>query len=135
MNSQSRPKGGFDYLAVDLVLEAPHLRREGDAAPVSTEGGTAPRWSADGRAVFYRRGDAFLAASVTSAGGTLTVSDSRKLFEARAAAGRTTIQAGYSVSPDGGRFLVLLLDPRAVPTRINVVLNWFDELEAKVPTR
>ncbi len=107
--------------------------REGDAAPVSTEGGTAPRWSADGRTVFYRRGDAFLAASVTSSGATLTVGDSQKLFEARAAPGRTTIQAGYSMSPDGRRFLVLLLDPRAVPTRINVVLDWFAELEAKVP--
>ena len=109
--------------------------REGAAAPVSTDGGTAPRWSPDGREVFYRRGDAFLAASVTSAGGTLTASDSQKLFEVRAAPGRTTIQAGYSMSPDGRRFLVHLLDPRAVPTRINVVLNWFDELEAKVPVR
>ena len=109
--------------------------REGAAATVSTDGGTAPRWSPDGREIFYRRGDAFLAASVTSAGGTLTASDSRKLFEVRAAPGRTTIQAGYSVSPDGRRFLVHLLDPRAVPTKINVVLDWFAELEAKVPVR
>ncbi len=109
--------------------------REGDAAPVSTEGGNAPRWSPDGRAIFYRRGDAFLAASVTSVGGTLTVGDSKKLFEARAAPGRSTIQAGYSVSPDGRRLLVLLLDPRAIPTQINVVLNWFEELKAKVPAR
>ncbi len=109
--------------------------RKGDAAPVSTDGGNAPRWSPDGREIFYRRGDAFLAANVTSAGGTLTVGDSRKLFEARAAAGRSTFQAGYSVSPDGRRFLVLLLDPRAIPTQINVVLNWFEELTAKVPFR
>jgi hypothetical protein len=53
----------------------------------------------------------------------------------RAAPGRSTIQAGYSVSPDGRRFLVLVLDPRAVPTKINVVLDWFAELEAKVPSR
>jgi hypothetical protein len=33
------------------------------------------------------------------------------------------------------RFLVLLLDPRAVPTQIHVVLDWFTELEAKVPAR
>ena len=109
--------------------------RDGAAAPVSTEGGTSPRWSPDGREVFYRRGDAFLAASVTSAGDALAAGDSKKLFEVRAAPGRSTIQAGYSMSPDGRRFLVLLLDPRAVPTRINVVLNWFAELEAKVPTR
>ena len=50
----------------------------------------------------------------------------------QAAAGRSQLQAGYSVSPDGRRFLVLLLDPRAIPTQINVVLNWFEELRAKV---
>lgn len=36
------------------------------------------------------------------------------------------------VRPD---FLVLILDPRAIPTQINVVLNWFEELRAKAPTR
>jgi hypothetical protein len=34
-----------------------------------------------------------------------------------------------------GRFLVQLLDPRAVPTQINVVLDWWGELRAKVPAR
>jgi len=45
------------------------------------------------------------------------------------------MHSGYGVSPDGKRFLVLLLDPRAIPTQINVVLNWFEELNAKVPPR
>ena len=107
---------------------------KGDAAR-SHRGGNAPRWSPDGREIVYRRGDAFLAASVGSSGVTLTVGDSRRLFDARAAAGRSTLQAGYSVSPDGRRFLVLLLDPRAIPTQINVVQNWFEELKAKVPVR
>ena len=85
--------------------------------------------------IFYRSGDALLAATVRAAGGALEVGDSRKLFETRAASGRSTLQAGYSVSPDGRRFLVLLLDPRAIPTQINIVQNWFEELKAKVPTR
>jgi len=106
----------------------------GEAVPVSTEGGNAPRWSHDGREVFYRRGDGFLAASVTAAPGALKVSDSRRLFEARAATGRTTIVSGYSVAADG-RFLVHLLDPRAIPTQIDIVLDWFDELRARVPAR
>jgi serine/threonine protein kinase/Tol biopolymer transport system component len=109
--------------------------RPGDSVAVSNEGGNAPKWSPDGREIIYRRGDAFLVASVSSAGGVLSVGDSRKLFEVRAAPGRSTFQAGYSVSPDGRRFLVQLLDPRAIPTQINVVLNWFEELNAKVPVR
>jgi serine/threonine-protein kinase len=106
--------------------------RPGDSVAVSSEGGNAPKWSPDGREIIYRRGDAFLAAGLSLKGGGLTVGDSRKLFEVRAGPGRSSFQAGYSVSPDGRRFLVQLLDPRAIPTQINVVLNWFDELRAKV---
>ena len=108
--------------------------RSGDAVPVSTDGGIAPRWSPDGKEIYYKHGDSFMAASVSNAGGALTVGDPRKLFEIHAAPGRSTFQAGYSLAPDG-RFLVLQLDPRAVPTRIDVVQNWFEELKAKVPVR
>jgi hypothetical protein len=51
----------------------------------------------------------------------------------RAAVGRSTFQAAYSVSPDGRRCLVHLLDSKAIPTQIDVVMNWFEELRAKVP--
>jgi Tol biopolymer transport system component len=105
-----------------------------DVVTVSTDGGRGPRWSPDGKELFYRRGDAFLAATITSSG-KLSVSDSRQLFEVQAASGTSTQEAGYSVSPDGRRFLVQLPDPRAIPTQINVVLNWFEELKAKAPSR
>ena len=58
--------------------------------------------------------------------------DSKKLFEMHAAYGRSQIHSGYAVSPDGGRLFVLLQDRRAIPTQINVVLNWFEELKAKM---
>jgi hypothetical protein len=74
-------------------------------------------------------------AAVLSSTGALSVGDSKRLFEIRAAYGRSTQQAGYAVSPDGRRLVVQLLDPRAIPTRIDVVLNWFEELKAKVPAR
>jgi serine/threonine protein kinase len=102
----------------------------GDAVPVSTDGGIAPRWSIDGREIYYKHGDAFMAASISNANGTLTAGDPRKLFEIQAAPGRSTFQAGYSVAPDG-RFLILQQDPRAVPTRIDVVQNWFEELRQR----
>ena len=107
----------------------------GDAIQVSADGGIAPRWSPDGQELFFRRGDAFMVARVTSAGGLLKVADARKLFDARAAQGRSTFQPAYSVSPDDRRFLVHLQDPRAIPTQINVVMNWFAELRTKVPAR
>jgi hypothetical protein len=57
------------------------------------------------------------------------------LFEARAGFGRNTLHAGYAVAADGQHFLIQIPDQRAIPTRINVVLNWFEELRAKVPRR
>jgi len=108
--------------------------RPGDAVPVSTNGGIAPRWSPDGKEIFYKHGDEFMASSVANSAGTLTAGDPRKLFEIHAAPGRSTLQPGYSIGSDG-RFLVLQLAPRAVPTRIDVVLNWFDELNARVPAK
>jgi serine/threonine-protein kinase len=106
-----------------------------DVVTVSTNGGRVPKWSPDGKELFYRRGDAFLAATITTAYGKLSVGDTTKLFEVQAASGTSSQQGGYSVSPDGRRFLVQLPDPRAIPTQINVVLNWFEELKAKVPPR
>jgi hypothetical protein len=44
------------------------------------------------------------------------------------------MHAGYAVAPDGRRFLILRPEPKAIPTQINVVLNWFEELKARVPT-
>ncbi len=44
----------------------------------------------------------------------------------------------YDVSPDGQRFLAintvpLETDADASPPQINIVLNWFEELKARVP--
>jgi len=41
----------------------------------------------------------------------------------------------YNVSPDGQRFLMRkpVESQASAPTQINIVLNWFEELKAKVP--
>jgi hypothetical protein len=45
------------------------------------------------------------------------------------------MNANSDVSPDGQRFLMLkpTSAQEAVPTQINVVLNWFEELRQRVP--
>ena len=40
----------------------------------------------------------------------------------------------YAVSPDGERFLMVRRSPEAIPDRIDIVLNWFEELKRLVPT-
>ena len=43
-------------------------------------------------------------------------------------------QTNYEISPDGERFLMIRRDPGAIPDRIRIVQNWFQELEQLVPT-
>ena len=40
----------------------------------------------------------------------------------------------YDVHPSGERFLIVRTERQATPGHINVVLNWFEELERLVPT-
>ena len=100
---------------------------------VSTDGSLEPRWSPDGKELFFRRGDVFMAVTVSTAG-SLRVGEVLKLFEVQAQRGRNSAHADYAVGPDG-RFLIQLRDPRSIPTQINVVLNWFEELKAKMEGR
>jgi Tol biopolymer transport system component len=121
------------YVSDESGRDEVYVRRatgQSEAVAVSTDGGRSPRWSPDGRELYYRRGDTFLAAAISTAG-PLTVGDPRTLFTLRAHPGRSTNHAGYDVAADG-RFLLLRLEPRAIPTQINIVLNWFEELRARV---
>jgi hypothetical protein len=125
------------YVSDETGRSEVYLRAVGNPAgtiAVSSEGGSEPAWAPDGKELFYRRGDAFFAVKVTSTG-ALAAGESRKLFETPAAYGRYSNHPGYSVAPDGKRFLIQRPDLRAIPTQINVVLNWFEELKAKVPVR
>ncbi len=43
-------------------------------------------------------------------------------------------QRDYDLTPDGQRFLMVKRGEESIPTQINVVLNWAEELKQKVPT-
>ena len=63
----------------------------------------------------------------------MTLSTPRVLFEQRYAFGTAQTLANYDVSPDGQRFVMVKDD--SVSGRINLVLNWFEELKRLVPTQ
>lgn len=90
--------------------------------PISSAGGTYPRWRADGRELFYVAGDGMLtAASVSVQAGETVVNTVRPLFPVRPGAqGRYP----YDVSIDGQRFLVNTLVEAASPSPITLVVNW-----------
>ena len=83
---------------------------------VSTGGGALPRWSHNGKELFYVAGGLLHSVSVTLRGADLALSPSKPLFQVPLGPTR----GRYSVAKDG-RFLVQVpLSPRAV----SVIENW-----------
>ena len=94
---------------------------------VSNEGGTETRWNPNGRELFYRNADKMMAVDVDSQG-ELVLGKPRLLFE------RSLLREDYDVAPDGQRFVMVDESESApAPTQLNLVLNWFQELEQRVP--
>jgi Tol biopolymer transport system component len=103
-----------------------------DRKQVSTQGGRAVRWNPNGKELFYRIGDKTMAVSVSGTS-ELTFSAPRLLFEQRYAFGSSVTAANYDVSPDGERFV--MVKDESGSGRLNVVLNWTEELKRLVPTK
>jgi Tol biopolymer transport system component len=98
---------------------------------VSTQGGTHPMWNRNGKELFYRVGNKMMVVDVSTSP-DLTLSQPRVLFEQRYTFGGTTVP-NYDVSPDGQRFVMVKDD--SASGRVNIVLNWLEELKARVPTK
>ena len=110
---------------------------------ISQEGGNFPLWSPDASALFYRR--------------TVVQNSSRRLqsVDVKTAPDFTfgnertlpierflifPFYRDYDITPDGQRFVMVFPEGQAEPGessrgRIEVVLNWFNELERLVPTK
>ncbi|HTC88291.1 MAG TPA: protein kinase [Bryobacteraceae bacterium] len=95
---------------------------------ISTEGGTSPHWSDDGRELFYRSSDKMMAVDVQTSP-EFRAGTPKILFAG-------TFGNSFDLSSDGKRFL--MIKPPAITQRsadqVTVVLNWFDELRRRVPT-
>jgi len=101
----------------------------GGKTAISTEGGTEPRWSRDGRELFYRQDDRMMAVTLTR-GSSLTASSPRMLFEGRYQVSDTN-SGGFDVAPDG-RFLMIQPTVAEQPaTEFNIVLGWFNDVRAR----
>jgi Tol biopolymer transport system component len=100
---------------------------------VSTDGGREPRWAHSGREIFYRSGEKMMAAAVTTQP-TFQASPPRLLFQGSYELTGTT-SADYDVALDDQHFLLIQPSPQPSATELNVVLNWFTELQQRVPTR
>jgi serine/threonine-protein kinase len=106
----------------------------GERRLVSTDGGTEPLWSHDGRELIYQNGSRVMSVAVTP-GATFSASSPRLLHEGRFL--RTiTGNTSFSIARDASRFLrIQPVDPVPTITRIDLVLNWFAELSRQATGR
>lgn len=103
--------------------------------PVSTGGGNEPRWSPDGRELFYRLGNDMMAVTIQTEP-TFKAGKPIKIFR-----GEYYHLMGHmwDLSPDGKRFLMIKPVSSAeetaapAPKKIIIVTNWFEELKERVP--
>jgi len=91
---------------------------------VSVEGGNTPVWSPSGDRLYFRKNNFMMVAAITTRG-TLAAGPPERLFDG----GWPLVgELDFAVRPDGKSFLMILKESEAIPTRIDLVLNWFGEL-------
>ena len=103
---------------------------------VSREGGWEPKWSRDGRELFYRSRDGGRLLSVSiRIEPELAIGEEKVVLEGlQLAAPETFSLRQYDVSPDGERFLMVLDGETPKTMELVVVQNWGEELKRLVPT-
>ncbi len=114
---------------------------EAGRSQVSTGGGDSPLWSPTGRELFYRSGDAVMAVAVKTEN-AFSLASPVVLFRGTYAsiAASSGDLSPWDISPDGKRFLMIKqtgpsTSQRSGPRRVNIVLNWFEELKQRVPVK
>ena len=90
---------------------------------VSSGGGNMPRWSRDGKELFYLApGNQLMSAKIAEQNQSLEVSQAQPLFQVSPAQG--SLGPVYDVSTDGKKFVVLSEDPHERFPPFTLVLNW-----------
>jgi len=99
----------------------------GGKSSISIAGGQEPRWSRDGRELFYRdAGTNQLMAVDIQTNPAFRAGQPRALFELRT--------GNWDAAPDGKRFLVVKEpETAASEAKMQAVVNWFEELRQKSP--
>ncbi len=112
---------------------------KGGGVVFSTNGGYGPLWSPSGRELFYRDGDSVMAVPVDPASffkpGQAKVLFRGAYFSPETGSAKSPM---WDISPDGKRFLMIKetefsASTAGSPRKINIVVNWFEELKQRVP--
>ena len=104
---------------------------------VSTVGGTQPRWRGDGKELFYIAPDQrLMTVEVKATPQSFERGTPQALFVSSSDQMSLSSDWGYVPSADGKRFLISTVPGVTAATLpLTVVVNWFDGLKAKLPTK
>ncbi len=116
----------------------------GPAQQVSVDTGHSPAWNPSGKELLFVRrvqgatGESSMMAVEFGAGPPVTIGQPRLLFTfyRRALQFSCAPVRCYDVAPDGQRFYVVQTPnppPPPVVTHVSLIVNWFEDLKAKVP--
>jgi serine/threonine protein kinase len=115
--------GEFGSMEVHVQPLADSVRH----VQVSVGGGRTPRWSRDGRRIFYLSGSRFVSVSFDAGKAGPDCGVPEALFE------RAGVE-GYDVAPDGHGFLAVeRLPDSGLVRQLELVTGWFDELRRLSP--
>jgi serine/threonine-protein kinase len=92
---------------------------------VTRDGGGAPVWAANSE-LFYWQGDRLFVVPVGTTPG-LTIGEPEALFSVSRYTTNTSRE--YDVTADGRRILIAKIPEASEPREVQIVLNWFSELE------
>jgi hypothetical protein len=102
---------------------------------ISTQGGKAPVWARTGHELFYLdESNILTAVPVQTSGTQFSYGRLTKVFDTR----YSEDFYSYDVTPDGRRFVMMKesdAGDRADSLTMIVVLNWFEELKRRLPTK
>jgi len=106
----------------------------GEKQAISTNGGSEPAWPRASKDLFYRSGDAVMAVEVRTSP-ALSVSKPRVVFR-KPYERSIALWPNFDASADGKHLLMVKgSDAALAPNFINVVLNWSQEVKARVPAK
>jgi serine/threonine-protein kinase len=94
-----------------------------------SEGGNAPRWSADGKSIFYANADGSMMEVPVQTGATFSHGKPKVLFETRYPTNSDTF-TNYDVTPEGRFIMVRSTSEMRTSEQIDVVVNFFRLLES-----
>jgi eukaryotic-like serine/threonine-protein kinase len=101
---------------------------------VTVDNGREPKWSPNGRELFYRFRTRVFAVPVDTTRG-FSAGKPVVLFEGPYVVGGGSVGGlDYDVAPDGRFLMIKPTEEEQAPPRLNIVLNWIDEVAHRVPS-